>query len=135
MIFQSWRLAMKAATRQKFTTEFREQAVKLITEQGLKISEAARRLDISDKSLSRWVIAARERQLDKVDAKRIIPAIEAQIRGQAPDYRRRIRQEQALPLLQDFEQWLRTRLLTLSTQSDTTKAINYLLNQWRALLY
>jgi transposase len=62
-------------------------------------------------------------------------AIEAQIRGQAPDYRRRIRQEQALPLLQDFEQWLRTRLLTLSTQSDTTKAINYLLNQWRALLY
>ena len=55
-------------------------------------------------------------------------AIEAQIRGQAPDYRRRIRQEQALPLLQDFEQWLRTRLLTLSTQSDTTKAINYLLN-------
>ncbi len=41
---------MKAAIRQKFTAEFREQAVKLITEQGLKISEAARRLDISDKS-------------------------------------------------------------------------------------
>ena len=40
---------MKAAIRQKFTTEFREQAVKLITEQGLKISEVARRLDISDK--------------------------------------------------------------------------------------
>jgi transposase len=72
---------MKAATRQKFTTEFREQAVKLITEQGLKISEAARRLDISDKSLSRWVIAAREGQLDKVDAKRIIPvsALEAEV--------------------------------------------------------
>jgi len=44
---------MKAGTRQKFTAEYREQAVRLITEQGLKISEAARRLAISDKSLSR----------------------------------------------------------------------------------
>ena len=72
---------MKAAIRQKFTPEFREQAVKLITEQGLKVSEAARRLDISDKSLSRWVIAAREGQLDKVDAKRIIPVstLEAEV--------------------------------------------------------
>lgn len=39
------------------------------------------------------------------------------------------------PLLDDFEVWLRTRLLTLSTQSDTTKAINYMLNQWQALMY
>jgi transposase len=30
---------------------------------------------------------------------------------------------------------LRQRLLTLSTQSDTTKAINYMLNQWQALIY
>jgi len=72
---------MKAATRQKFTAEFREQAVKLITEQGLKISEAARRLDIADKSLSRWVIAAKVGQLDKVDTKRLIPVstLEAEV--------------------------------------------------------
>ena len=38
-------------------------------------------------------------------------------------------------MLYDFEVWLRARLLTLSTQSDTTKAINYLLNQWQALVY
>ena len=56
--------------------------------------------------------------------------IEEQIRGVPPDQRRRIRQDQARPLLDDFEQSLRTRLLTLSTQSDTTKAINYMLNQW-----
>ena len=62
-------------------------------------------------------------------------AIEEQIRGQLPDHRRRIRQAQARPLLDDFEAWLRTRLLTLSTQSDTTKAINYMLNQWQALVY
>ena len=62
-------------------------------------------------------------------------AIEEQVRGQPPDRRKAIRQEQARPLLDDFETWLRTRLLTLSTQSDTTKAINYMLNQWRALVY
>ena len=61
--------------------------------------------------------------------------IEGQIRGQPPDGRRRVRQEQARPLLSDFDQWLRNRLLTLSTQSDTTKAINYMLNQWQALIY
>lgn len=62
-------------------------------------------------------------------------AIEAQIRGQPPDERKRIRQAQARPLLDSFEVWLRERLLTLSTQSDTAKAINYLLNQWQALVY
>lgn len=62
-------------------------------------------------------------------------AIESQIRGQPPDERRRIRQEQSRPLLDDFGMWLRARLLKLSTQSDTTKAINYILNQWQALVY
>jgi transposase len=62
-------------------------------------------------------------------------AIEAQIRGQPPDQRREIRQQQARPLLDSLEAWLRERLLTLSTQSDTTKAINYMLNQWQALTY
>lgn len=46
-----------------------------------------------------------------------------------------IRQQQARPLLDDFETWLPTRMLILSTQSDTTKAINYMLDQWRALIY
>ncbi|SFB01710.1 IS66 C-terminal element [Collimonas sp. OK607] len=62
-------------------------------------------------------------------------AIEAQIRGQPPDQRQRIRQAQSRPLLDSLEIWLRQRLLTLSTQSDTTKAIKYLLNQWQALIY
>jgi transposase len=62
-------------------------------------------------------------------------AIESQIRGQPADARQRIRQQQARPLLDELEIWLRNRLLTLSTQSDTTKAINYMLNQWQALIY
>lgn len=60
--------------------------------------------------------------------------IEAQVRGKPPDLRRQIRQEQALPLLNAFESWLRDRLPTLSAKSDTTRAINYALNQWQALL-
>ncbi|MFZ6864818.1 IS66 family transposase [Undibacterium sp. Ji67W] len=61
--------------------------------------------------------------------------IEAQIRGQPQMERQRIRQLQAKPLLVELEVWLRNRLLTLSTQSETTKAINYMLNQWQALVY
>jgi transposase len=71
--FSIMKVSNESSNKKKFTTEFREQAVKLITEQGLKISEAARRLDISDKSLSRWVIAAKAGQLDKVDTKRFVP--------------------------------------------------------------
>ena len=62
-------------------------------------------------------------------------AIESQIRGRPADERKRIRQLQARPLLDELEIWLRNRLLTLSTQSDTTKVINYMLNQWQALIY
>lgn len=62
-------------------------------------------------------------------------AIEAQIRGQFPDERKRIRQQQAKPLLDSLENWLRERLPTLSIHSDTAKAINYMLNQWQALAY
>lgn len=62
-------------------------------------------------------------------------AIEAQIRGQPTNHSQRIRQQHARPLLDELETWLRQRLLTLSTQSDTTKAINYMLNQWQALIY
>ena len=62
-------------------------------------------------------------------------AIEAQIRGKPADERQRIRQLQARPLLDELEITLRNRLLSLSTQSDTTKAINYMLNQWQALIY
>lgn len=35
----------------------------------------------------------------------------------------------------DFGRWLRDRLLTLSLQSETAKAINCFLNQWQALIY
>lgn len=62
-------------------------------------------------------------------------AIEAQIQGQPPDRRRETVQERARPLLDSLESWLRERLLTLSTWSDTTRVISYMLHQWQALVY
>jgi len=60
-------------------------------------------------------------------------AIEAAIRGKLPNVRRRVRQEQARPLLDALEIWLRSTLSTVSPKGDTAKAINYALNQWAAL--
>ena len=41
-------------TRRKYTEDFKRDAVALVTEQGYKISEAARSLDINDNLLRRW---------------------------------------------------------------------------------
>ena len=40
--------------RKQYTQEFKEEAVKLITEQGYKISEAARNLGVDGNMLGRW---------------------------------------------------------------------------------
>jgi hypothetical protein len=41
-------------TRRKYTQEFKEEAVKLITEQGYQITEAARNLGVNENMLGRW---------------------------------------------------------------------------------
>lgn len=46
---------MKKTVRRKFTDGFNEGAVKLVREQGYKISEAARNLGIHAIQLRRWV--------------------------------------------------------------------------------
>lgn len=40
--------------RRKFTKEFKQEAVKLVTEQGYEVKEAADSLGIRDNMLSRW---------------------------------------------------------------------------------
>lgn len=61
--------------------------------------------------------------------------IEEQIRGKPPDERRSVRQALAVPLLDDMKRWFEATLATLSAKSDTTKAIQYALNRWQALIY
>jgi transposase len=50
---------MEKLHRQVYTSEFRQQAVGLITRDGLSIAEAARRLAISPKTLLNWVRRAK----------------------------------------------------------------------------
>ena len=50
--------------RTQFTKEFKEGAVRLVTEQGRTISDAAQSLGISPWTMSRWVKAARAQGAD-----------------------------------------------------------------------
>ena len=45
---------MSKQTRRRYSDEFKEESVKLITEQGYKVSEASRNLDINASMLRRW---------------------------------------------------------------------------------
>jgi transposase len=46
---------MSIQKRRKYTTEFKQDAVKLVTEQGYKVPEAARNLGINEGVLRRWM--------------------------------------------------------------------------------
>ena len=53
-------------SRRKFTLEFREEAVRLVLQERMAVLEAARRLEISDKTLANWVRAARQGKMPRV---------------------------------------------------------------------
>ena len=52
-------------TRKKYTREFKEDAVSLVTEKGHKVAEAARNLGIDRRMLGRWI---KEYQEDEGEA-------------------------------------------------------------------
>jgi Transposase and inactivated derivatives len=60
-------------------------------------------------------------------------AIEAEIRGQDAETRRRLRQERARPVLEDMKAWFEDQLSQLSRKSETADAINYALIRWPGL--
>ena len=71
---------MERLPRQKYTKEFREQAVRLVLEQELTIPEAARRLAMSDKTLANWVFRARHgRRAGLSETRRPITDLEAEV--------------------------------------------------------
>ncbi len=49
-------------TRRKFTAEYKAEAVRLVLQEKLSVPEAARRLEISEKTLANWVRRARQGQ-------------------------------------------------------------------------
>lgn len=59
---------------------------------------------------------------------------EAKARGLEANALRALRQQQALPMLAAFKDWLETQLRELAPKTPTAKAIGYVLNNWTALL-
>ncbi len=57
---------MKRGPRGRYTKEFREEAVKLVTEEKLSLPEAARRLSLPPSTLGNWVKANKEGRLGEV---------------------------------------------------------------------
>ncbi len=68
--------------------------------------------------------------LDRIAA---LYAIEAQIKAKPPDERRRLRQEQTVPLIADLKAWLEATLPKISGKSELAKAMRYALSRWPAL--
>ena len=57
---------MKGIPQGRYTKEFREEAVKLVTEEKLSLPEAARRLSLSPSTLGNWLRASKEGRLGEV---------------------------------------------------------------------
>lgn len=50
-------------TKRSYTQQFREEAVRLVLQEGLSTPAAARRMEISEKTLANWVRLARRGKL------------------------------------------------------------------------
>lgn len=61
--------------------------------------------------------------------------IEREVIELNPDDRRRSRQEQAKPILDEFHGWLTRHRLQEPNGSSTAKAIDYSLKRWKALVH
>ena len=78
--------------RKQFTKEFKEGAVRLVTEQGRTISEAAQSLDISPWTMSRWVKAAKNEGSDAFRGQRQRTAERTAEQQELYELRQRVRQ-------------------------------------------
>lgn len=68
--------------QETYTPAYREEAVKLVLEQGLPMAEAARRLGMPQGTLNGWVNAAKGLSTSKVavaPGSRTVPELEAEI--------------------------------------------------------
>ena len=59
--------------------------------------------------------------------------IETMVRGQSPEQRRTVRQDQGRPIVDQLRAWLDTTLTKLPRRSRTAEAIRYALKLWSGL--
>jgi len=57
---------MKGIPQGRYTREFRQEAVKLVTEEKLSLPEAARRLSLAPSTLSYWIKAYKAGKLSEI---------------------------------------------------------------------
>ena len=77
-----------ARQRRTYTDEFKIEAVKLITEKGYSVAEAARSLDISENLLRSWKISFQANGDQAFPGKGRLPAIEEELRRLRADNKR-----------------------------------------------
>ena len=68
---------MTKKTRRKYSDEFKDEAVKLVTDQGYKTTEAARNLGIHEGVLRRWI---KQRSPDSVGSSSSTARLEAELK-------------------------------------------------------
>jgi transposase len=69
-----------ARQRRNYTREFKVEAVKLITEKGYSVAEAARSLGIGENLLRNWKLALGQQGEQAFPGKGNLPAIEEELR-------------------------------------------------------
>jgi transposase len=79
-------------SRRVYTAEFKVAAVKLVTEQGRSVAEAARSLGISEKILRNWKAALAAQGTNAFPGQGNPPAAQAEIR-RLPEENKRLRME------------------------------------------
>jgi transposase len=77
-----------ARQRRSYTDEFKREAVKLITEKGYSVAEAARSLDIGETLLRSWKQAFETQGDQAFPGHGNLPAVEAELRQLRADNKR-----------------------------------------------
>jgi transposase len=85
-----------ARQRRKYTSEFKVEAVKLITEKGYSIAEAARSLDIGETLLRSWKVAFQDQGDQAFPGNGRLPAVEEELRRLRAENKRLLMEREIL---------------------------------------
>jgi transposase len=85
-----------ARRRRSYTSEFKSEAVKLVTEQGYSVAEACRSLDIGESLLRSWMATLQEKGPDAFPGNGRLPAHEEEIRRLRAENKRLLMEREIL---------------------------------------
>ena len=85
-----------ARQRRKYTSEFKVEAVKLITEKGYSVAEAARSLDLGETLLRSWKVAFQAGGTEAFPGNGRLPAVEEELRRLRADNKRLLMEREIL---------------------------------------